>query len=101
MAAKRLAVLTLALLAGCGGDRAASMAADSLSRDLQRLPVDSSAVLNDQAAATPAVSAQPDLAHQLFDRQTIPWFSEERKTRVSSPQQTKSLCASSCSSCVF
>jgi hypothetical protein len=53
MAAKRLAVLTLALLAGCGGDRAASMAADSLSRDLQRLPVDSSAVLSDQAAATP------------------------------------------------
>jgi hypothetical protein len=29
------------------------MAADSLSRDLQRLPVDSSALLNDQAAATP------------------------------------------------
>jgi hypothetical protein len=57
MAAKRLAVLTLALLAGCGGDRAASMAADSLSRDLQRLPVDSSAVLNDQAAATPVTPA--------------------------------------------
>jgi hypothetical protein len=53
MAANRLAILTLAVLAGCGGDRAASMAADSLSRDLQRLPVDSSAVLNDQAAATP------------------------------------------------
>jgi hypothetical protein len=58
MAAKRLAVLTLAVLAGCGGDRGASMAADSLSRDLQRLPVDSSAVLNDQAAATP-VAASP------------------------------------------
>jgi hypothetical protein len=53
MSANRLAFLTLALLAGCGGDRAASMAADSLSRDLQRLPVDSSAMLNDQAAATP------------------------------------------------
>ena len=59
MAAKRLAVLTLALLAGCGGDRAASMAADSLSRDLQRLPVDSSAVLNDQAAATPMTQPAP------------------------------------------
>ena len=57
MAAKRLAILTLALVAACGGDRAASMAADSLSRDLQRLPVDSSATLNDQAAATPAVPA--------------------------------------------
>jgi hypothetical protein len=57
MAAKRLAILTLAVLAGCGGDRGASMAADSLSRDLQRLPVDSSATLNDQAAATPLASA--------------------------------------------
>lgn len=53
MAANRLAVLTLALLAACGGDRSASMAADSLSRDLQRLPVDSSATFSDQAAATP------------------------------------------------
>src|SRR3954462_2798269 len=59
MAAKRLAVLTLAVLAGCGGDRGASMAADSLSRDLQRLPVDSSAVLNDQAAATPVTPPAP------------------------------------------
>jgi hypothetical protein len=54
MAANRLAILTLALLAGCGGDRGASMAADSLSRDLQRLPVDSSATLSDQAGATTA-----------------------------------------------
>ena len=56
MAAKRLAILTLAVRAGCGGDRGASMAADSLSRDLQRLPVDSSASLSDQAAATPVSS---------------------------------------------
>jgi len=53
MAANRLAILTLALLAACGGDRSASMAADSLSRDLQRLPVDSSATFSDQAAASP------------------------------------------------
>ncbi|MGN6391658.1 MAG: hypothetical protein ACTHM9_05350 [Gemmatimonadales bacterium] len=53
MAANRLAILALAVLAGCGGDRNASMAADSLSRDLQRLPVDSSATLSDQAGATP------------------------------------------------
>jgi hypothetical protein len=58
MAAKRLAILTLGVLAACGGDRGASMAADSLSRDLQRLPVDSSATLSDQAAATP-VTASP------------------------------------------
>jgi hypothetical protein len=60
MAANRLAILTLALLAACGGDRSASMAADSLSRDLQRLPVDSSATFSDQAAATPvALPAAP------------------------------------------
>jgi hypothetical protein len=62
MVANRLAILTLAVLAGCGGDRGASMAADSLSRDLQRLPVDSSATLSDQAGATPvpeAVASKP------------------------------------------
>jgi hypothetical protein len=57
MAANRLAILTLAVLAACGGDRGASMAADSLSRDLQRLPVDSSAILNDQSGATPVAAA--------------------------------------------
>ncbi len=59
MVTKRLAVLTLAVLAGCGGDRGASMAADSLSRDLQRLPVDSSAVLSDQSGATPVAPRAP------------------------------------------
>jgi hypothetical protein len=56
MAAKRLAILALALAAGCGGDHSAQMAADSLSRDLQRVPVDSSAILSDQAGATPVAA---------------------------------------------
>lgn len=43
----RLAVLTLAVLVGCGGGGEDRMAADSLSRDLQRLPTDSSVSLND------------------------------------------------------
>jgi len=62
MASKRLALLTLAVLAGCGGDHGSSIAADSLSRDLQRLPVDSSAALNDQpapVAAKPAAAPTP------------------------------------------
>lgn len=58
MAAKRLTVLTLAFLAGCGGGSGDSAAADSLSRDLQRLPVDSSALLDD----APAVAAAPEAA---------------------------------------
>jgi hypothetical protein len=64
MAANRLAILALAVLAACGGDRNASMAADSLSRDLQRLPVDSSATLSDQAGATPVHSAPAAPAHK-------------------------------------
>jgi hypothetical protein len=49
MASKRLAILTVVLLAGCGGGGSEHAAADSLSRDLQRLPVDSSVTFNDQA----------------------------------------------------
>jgi hypothetical protein len=55
MAAKRLTLFTLAFLAGCGGGSRDSAAADSLSRDLQRLPVDSSAILDD----SPAIAAAP------------------------------------------
>jgi hypothetical protein len=58
MAAKRLSLLTLAILAGCGGGGGDRVAADSLSRDLQLLPVDSSATLDDH----PAVAAQPQPA---------------------------------------
>nr|MBA3895300.1 hypothetical protein [Gemmatimonadales bacterium] len=47
MAAKRLAFLAVTILIGCGGDNRASIAADSLSRDLQRVAVDSSATLDD------------------------------------------------------
>jgi hypothetical protein len=62
MAAKRLALLTLAALVGCGGDRGASFAADSLSRDLQLAPVDSSAALDDRASAAPAAAPAKPVA---------------------------------------
>lgn len=51
MAAKRLAILAVTILAACGGESRDSIAADSLSRDLQRVPVDSSAALDDRSAA--------------------------------------------------
>ena len=54
MAAKRLAILAVTVLAACGGESRDSIAADSLSRDLQLAPADSSAVLGDYAAAAPA-----------------------------------------------
>ena len=57
MAAKRLALLAVAILVGCGGESRESIAADSLSRDLQRVAVDSSAVLGDRPDAPPVAAA--------------------------------------------
>jgi hypothetical protein len=54
MAAKRLAILAVTILAACGGESRDSIAADSLSRDLQLAPADSSATLGDYAEAAPA-----------------------------------------------
>ncbi len=59
MASKRLAIFTLAMLAGCGGGGSDHAAADSLSRDLQRLPVDSSATFADTATPAAQPVAQP------------------------------------------
>jgi hypothetical protein len=54
MSGKRLSLFAVTLLAACAGESPDRMAADSLSRDLQRVPVDSSAVLADSAPAAPA-----------------------------------------------
>jgi hypothetical protein len=53
MLGKRLSLFALVLLAACAGESPDRMAADSLSRDLQRAPVDSSAVLSDSAPSAP------------------------------------------------
>src|SRR3954470_14757549 len=66
-----IAALTLAAVAACGGgDRRDTAAADSLSRDLQLAPVDTTAELNDQPTAsapapatrTPAKPSRPAAA---------------------------------------
>jgi hypothetical protein len=55
-----LVALALGALAACGGDKNDNVAAaDSLSRDLQLAPVDSSAALNDQPAAAPEPAPAP------------------------------------------
>ncbi len=54
MVSKRLAILALMAVAGCRGEAPASDAANELSRDLQRVPVDSSATLNDRTASSGA-----------------------------------------------
>jgi hypothetical protein len=50
MAGNRLVLLTLAILAGCGGDKGKSSLIDESDRDLQRPGVDASAPLNDQGS---------------------------------------------------
>jgi hypothetical protein len=52
MVSKRLAVLALGLLVGCGGKSDAGAAGDDSTRDLQRPAVDASSELNDQASST-------------------------------------------------
>jgi hypothetical protein len=58
MASNRLAILTLAVLASCSGERGNSGAANDLSRDLQRVPVDSSATLGDHSSSSGATVAE-------------------------------------------
>jgi hypothetical protein len=50
MAGKRLVLLALAILAGCGRERTSAPATEGETRDLQRPAVDSSSPLNDRAA---------------------------------------------------
>jgi len=60
MAGNRLVFLTLALLAGCGGDSAKSRITDDSDRDLQRPEVDASAPINDRSTkSTPKAKAKP------------------------------------------
>jgi hypothetical protein len=58
MAGKRLALLALAILAGCGGDKGSSPAADDSDRDLQRPAVDAGAPLNDRAGKAAAKTSK-------------------------------------------
>jgi uncharacterized protein YfiM (DUF2279 family) len=57
MAGNRMVLITLALLAGCGGKKDGAAAGDESTRDLQRPTVDASARLNDRSAK--AKSAGP------------------------------------------
>ena len=54
MVSNRLAILALIAVAGCGGESAGGEVAKDLSRDLQRVPVDSSATLGDRSSSSGA-----------------------------------------------
>jgi hypothetical protein len=57
MLRKQLAILGIIVVAGCARDRDDQAAADSLNRDLQMAPADSSAALNDRPTAPPPSSS--------------------------------------------
>lgn len=60
MTRNRLVLLTLALLAGCSGERGRTAAGDGSARDLQRPAVDASSPMNDRPAkGAPSKSAKP------------------------------------------
>jgi hypothetical protein len=62
MVAKKVALLALAILVGCGGQPDDRAAADDSGRDLQRPEVDASAPMNDRSAASKTatkVAAKP------------------------------------------
>ena len=60
MSRTMLAALSLLAVAACGrGDKREVASADSLSRDLQLAPVDTSATLNDRPSADTAMAATP------------------------------------------
>jgi hypothetical protein len=60
MSRSMLAALSLLAVAACGrGDKREVASADSLSRDLQLAPVDTSATLNDRPSADTAVASAP------------------------------------------
>jgi hypothetical protein len=61
MAGKRLVLLALAILAGCGGERTGAPAADGTTRDLQRPEMDANAPLNDRGtkSSSSKMAAKP------------------------------------------
>ncbi len=70
----RTILMTVALVAalGCGGgDRTDTAVADSLNRDLQLAPVDTTAVMNDQPSTEPAPAETP-VAQKPAPRQVTP-----------------------------
>lgn len=65
MVGKRLVLLALAMLAGCGRERSSAPATDGADRDLQRPAVDASSALNDRPAkSSPAVTTKKPVTKQ-------------------------------------
>jgi hypothetical protein len=73
MSKTMIAALTLAAIAACGrGDRGDTAAADSLNRDLQLAPVDTTAELNDRPSDTAMATTAPAPAARTPTRPSRP-----------------------------
>jgi hypothetical protein len=84
MSRTMIAALTLAAVAACGrGDRRDTATADSLSRDLQLAPVDTTAELNDRPTASNTPSPSP--ASRSPARPSRPAAASPRPPTASSP----------------
>jgi hypothetical protein len=87
MSRTMIAALTLAAVAACGrGDRRDTATADSLSRDLQLAPVDTTATLNDQPEAT----SKPAPAARNPTRPNRPAAASPRTPSASTPAPSAS-----------
>jgi hypothetical protein len=86
MSRTMIAVLTLAAVAACGqGDRRDTAAADSLSRDLQLAPVDTTAVLNDRPSASAPAPAPRTSSKSTRPSTTTPRPPSSPSTSSASP----------------
>ncbi len=86
-----LALVGAVALAACsGGDRNDTAVADSLNRDLQMAPVDSSAVLNDQPADTAVAPANPSTSATRPNTPPAPKPATPKPT-ATKPATTRSL----------
>jgi len=92
MSRAMIAVLTLVAVAACGGgDRGDMATADSLSRDLQLAPVDTSAELNDQATNERETASAPAPAPRTST--TRPAASPAQPTATAPAAAPRSLAA--------
>jgi hypothetical protein len=92
MSRTMIAALTLAAVAACGrADRRDTATADSLSRDLQLAPVDTTATLNDQPEAT----NNPAPAARTPTRPSRPAAASPRTPSASTPAPSASAPAAS------
>jgi hypothetical protein len=87
MSRSMLAALTLVAVAACSsGERRDVATADSLNRDLQLAPVDTTAELNDRAAATPPTPEPAPPAAAPARRPTTPAAKPKPKPAQPKPQ---------------